>query len=100
MSYRAHVVIYEPLFARFSQPQKTEPMHEIAHVTGVPLATLYNWKRHYCPDSQRRPGHPTPARRRMFTDQEEKEITDHIWSHYMNKHLPLTMSNMHALILK
>jgi hypothetical protein len=36
----------------------------------------------------------------MFTDQEEKEIADHIRSHYLSKHLPLTMSNMRALILK
>jgi hypothetical protein len=99
-AHRVHAAIYEPIFARFSQPQKEEPMHEIARATGVPLTTLYNWKRSYCPDSQWGPGYPTPGSRRMFTDQEEKEITDHIRSHYMNKHLPLTMSNMHALILK
>jgi transposase-like protein len=102
MPYGAHRVdaaIYETIVARFSQPQKAEPMHETARATGVPLTTLYNWKRHYCPDSQWRPGHPTPGSRRMFTDQQEKEITDHIRSRYLSKHLPLTMSNMRALIL-
>jgi AcrR family transcriptional regulator len=75
-------------------------MHEVARAAGVPLTTLYNWKKHYYPDSQWRPGHPTSGSRRVFTDQEEKEITDHIRSHYLSKHLPLTMSNMRALILK
>jgi hypothetical protein len=99
-SHCVHAAIYEPIFARFSQPQKAEPMQEIARATGVPLITLYNWKRHYCLDSQWRQGHPTHGSRRMFTDQEEKEITYHIRSHYLSKHLPLTMSNMRALILK
>jgi hypothetical protein len=75
-------------------------MHEIARATGVPLTTLCNCKRHYCPDSQCRPGHPTPGSRRVYTDQEEKEIIDHIRSHYFSKHLPLTTSNMRTLILK
>jgi hypothetical protein len=99
-AHRAHAAIYEPIFARFSQPQKAEPMHEIARTTGVPLTTLYNWKKHYCPDSQWRQGHPTPGSRRIFTDHEAPEITDHIRSHYLSKHLLLTMSNKRALILK
>jgi hypothetical protein len=41
-AHRVHAAIYEPIFAQFSQPQKAEPMHEIARTTGVPFTTLYN----------------------------------------------------------
>jgi hypothetical protein len=99
-SHLVHAAIYEPIFARFAQPQKAEPMHEIARTRGVPLTTLCNWKKRHCPDSQWQPGHPTPGSRRMFTDQEEKEVTDYIRSHYLSKYLPLAMSNMCTLILK
>jgi hypothetical protein len=99
-AHRVHAAIYEPIFARFSQPQKAEPMHEISRATGVSLITLYNWKKHYYLDLQWRPEHPTPGSRRMFINQEEKEIADRIRSHYLSKHLPLMISNMRALILK
>jgi hypothetical protein len=99
-AHRVHAAIDEPIFARPSQPQKAKPMDEIACPTGVPLTALYNWKRHYCLDFQWQPGHSTPGGRRMFIDQDEKEIADHIPSYYLGKHLPLTMSNIRALILK
>jgi hypothetical protein len=46
--HRVNKVIYEPIFARFVCPHKAEPTNEVASETGVPLRTLYNWRRHYC----------------------------------------------------
>jgi hypothetical protein len=37
---------------------------------------------------------------RAFTDDEERDIPNHIRTHYLMKHFPLTMSDMRALILK
>jgi hypothetical protein len=48
-AHRVHEAIYEPIFARFSQPQTAEPMHEVARATGVPLTTLCNWKKALLP---------------------------------------------------
>jgi hypothetical protein len=98
--HRMQEAIYEPIFARFAQPQKAEPMSELAHATGVPLRTLYNWKTRDCVDSHWRPGCSFSANRRIFTREQEAVISEHIRLHYLAKHLPLTMSNMQALILQ
>jgi hypothetical protein len=91
---------YEPIFAWFVYPHKAEPKNKIASETGVPLRTLYNWRRYYYIDARWRPGSPSSGSRKIFTDDQEKKISNLIRNRYLARHLPLTINNLGALILK
>jgi hypothetical protein len=48
--HRHHLEMFGPIFTRFSQLDKSDPLAEIAATTGVTTRTLYNWKEAYKAD--------------------------------------------------
>lgn len=98
--HHLHPEVYEPIFERFQNPLPAESFQEIAHITKVPLKTIYRWHTEFRQNADWRPdrAHIFPNRR-MFTKAEEKQVADEIADHFLSRHVPVTLDILRSLVL-
>jgi hypothetical protein len=97
--HHLHLEVCEPMFARFSRPDEAEPFPKIATSTAVPVRMLYHRRDAYNANPRWRLDHSSHESGRAFTGSEEQDLAEHVRTHYLTRHLRLTMQSMGTIIL-
>jgi hypothetical protein len=100
LKHHIHPEVYEPIFERFQNPKLAESFQYIAHVTKVPLKTIYRWHTEFRNSAGWRPDRAQEfPNRRVFTKKEEEQIAEPRTNHFLSRHVPVTLDIFRSLVL-
>jgi hypothetical protein len=90
--HHLHPEVYELIFDRFQHLDISEPFADIARITKVPLKTIYRWHSKFRRNPDWRPDRRREiANRRIFTNAQEKAVTQYVTDHFFQRHVPATL---------
>jgi hypothetical protein len=98
--HHLHPEVYEPIFDRFQHLDISEPSADIARITKVPLKTIYRWHSEFCRNPDWRPDCKCEiANLRLFTNAQEKAVTQYVTDHFLQRHVSVTLEILGTLIM-